>query len=373
MTEPTDRASATGRLARRRTPIHAVARNRDGAIAMIFALLAIPLIMVIGAATDYTRLEYFKTRLQATVDSAALSGAAVYSSSATSSNATTVAGNYLTANEALLPPHSGSITSSVSAAQVTTGNNQGYAVTVSATGKIVPSFMRILYATIPVSATAVAINPPVSINVDATDFNSDAGDTNTIWYYLVPSDGSTPNPSTFTSSQKIASNVGTNPSSFSIPASSSSTKVGFALQNTTGTNSGWYGCTQYEEASTPALTTYAQCYGHEQWFFSTLSPPSDYSGNVSGYTAVTQNCSLQTKLSSSAPANNTPPVTGSCFSSLPTDATFSCAELTNTYITYYWNDMGWYTDDKDYNDFEYTLSCSGSSTSNNATNVYLAQ
>ncbi|MGH6980273.1 MAG: TadE/TadG family type IV pilus assembly protein, partial [Stellaceae bacterium] len=50
--------------------------SRRGAIGVAMALLAVPTVMMVGAAVDYARLEQFKTQLQATVDSAALSGAA---------------------------------------------------------------------------------------------------------------------------------------------------------------------------------------------------------------------------------------------------------------------------------------------------------
>ena len=85
-------------------------RARDGVIGVAMALLFVPTVMIVGAAVDYARLEQFKTQLQSTVDSAALSGAAAYITAASSSSASTVANNYLTSNEGLLPSHVGSIT-----------------------------------------------------------------------------------------------------------------------------------------------------------------------------------------------------------------------------------------------------------------------
>ncbi|MGH6981990.1 MAG: TadE/TadG family type IV pilus assembly protein, partial [Stellaceae bacterium] len=87
-----------------------IAKNRRGNIGMTFALLLGPLIMISGAAIDYSRLEQFKTQLQATVDSAALAGAAVYTSSGQHSNAVTAATNYVTSNVAQMPGHVGAIT-----------------------------------------------------------------------------------------------------------------------------------------------------------------------------------------------------------------------------------------------------------------------
>ena len=52
------------------------------------------------------------------------------------------------------------------------------------------------------------------------------------------------------------------------------------------------------------------------------------------------------------------PTSGSCFSGLPAYATVNCAQAAGMTLYYYWNDMGGATDDKDYNDAVYTVTCS---------------
>ena len=73
----------------------------------------------------------------------------------------------------------------------------------------------------------------------------------------------------------------------------------------------------------------------------------------------------------SLPSNTTPPASSQCFTTLPSYAYPSCAQLNGQYANYYWNDMGGTTDDKDYNDAEISAKCSAGS-GNTATSVYLA-
>jgi Flp pilus assembly protein TadG len=350
------------------------------------ALLAVPTVMVVGAAVDYARLEQFKTQLQATVDSAALSGAAAYVDSSSSSNASTVAGNYLTSNEGLLPSHVGSITTHVSAAQVTTGSNQGYTVTVTATATIGTTFMQMVTSTLNVSVSATAVNPIVQITISTSNFNSSAADKNTLWYWLISSSSPNAQPTTssFASGQKLACNSGCTNTSVTFNATATQ-MIGMALQNVTGGLYD-YGCNQYQTA--PGSWQWVQrngrwtqqwvtssCAGTTQWFFSNMMPPNNNTYNSSsidtGYLPETQNCSVQVAVSSSLPSNTTPPVSGQCFSSVPAAAYPSCAQLNGQYANFYWNDMGGNTDDKDYNDAEISVKCSAGS-GNTATGVYLS-
>ena len=370
----------------------ALSRSRRGAIGVALALMAVPIIMLVGAAVDYARLEQFKTQLQSTVDSAALSGAAAYVDSTQNANATSVAQNYLTANVTYLPSHVGAVATSASAAQVTTGSNQGYTVTASATATIGTTFMRILTSTLKVSATATAVNPLVTITMSAGNFKSSAGDGNTLWYWLIPAatPNAVPNPSKFASSQFLASNVSGNNTNTVTFVATATQKVGVALQNVTGERTN-YGCTQYQTA--PESLQYVKnpygwggsyqevqgtCEGSTQWFFSNIMPPAGSSYAISsidtGYQKQPKNCSLETTLTSQAPTILTAPISGQCFTSLPTDSYPSCSALDGQYVNLYWNDMGGNTDDYDYNDAEISLSCSGvSGSGNSATNVYLSK
>jgi Flp pilus assembly protein TadG len=360
--------------------------SRRGALGVAMALLAVPTVMVVGAAVDYARLEQFKTQLQATVDSAALSGAAAYVDSSSASNAQTVANNYLTSNIGLLPSHIGNVTTSAAAAQVTSGSNQGYTVTVTATATIGTTFMRMVTSTLNVSVSATAVNPIVQITISTSNFNSSAADLNTLWYWLINSSSPNAQPTTsnFTSSQKLACNHNCTNSSVTFSATATQ-MIGMALENVTGGISD-YGCTQYQTA--PGSWKWVQrngrwtqqwvtssCAGTTQWFFSNMMPPSNNTYNSSsidtGYTSVTQNCSLQVALSTSLPSTTTPPLSSQCFSSMPSYAYPSCAQLSGQYATFYWNDMGGTGDDHDYNDAEISVKCSAGS-GNTATGVYLS-
>jgi Flp pilus assembly protein TadG len=382
---------------------------RQGVIGVAMALLFVPVVMIVGAAVDYARLEQFKTQLQSTVDSAALSGAAAYVDASSSSNAKTVANNYLTSNETLLPSHVGSISSTVAASQVTTGSNQGYTVSVSATGTIGTTFMRMITSTLNVSASATAVNPLVTITINASNFNSSAADFNTLWYWLISASSPSALPSTsqFTSSSglKLGCNSGCSNTSVTFTASASQ-QIGMALENETAGLSDYgscssgtscsadnYDCTQYQTVPTTTTTTttydhtthrnvttttttYGTCKGSTQWYFSNLMPPSANSHNSTsidtGY-QIAQNCSLQVQLATSTPTTTTPPISGQCFTSLPQYAYPSCSQLNGEYANFYWNDMGGVTDDKDYNDAEISISCAGiSGSGNSATGVYLS-
>ena len=103
-----------------------IARDRRGNIGLTFALLLGPMLMISGAAIDYSRLEHFKT---ATPDDRGFGGArgrAVYTSSGQHDNAVTAATNFATSNLNLLPGHVGTITPSISASLVNGGSNPGY-------------------------------------------------------------------------------------------------------------------------------------------------------------------------------------------------------------------------------------------------------
>jgi hypothetical protein len=320
-----------------------------------------------------------------------------------------VAADYMNSNENVLPSHIGSITSSASATQVATGSSQGYTVTVNATATIGTTFMRLVEPTMTVSAKATAVNPLVTITLTTAGWKSSAGDGNTLYYWLLSGNNTStiPNPNDFTTSQKLASNIPGNSSNTAVTITVTSTQqIGIALKNITadlgdyGVN---YDCTSYQtvpttttytttrvydqqtrsyENVTTPTTTYGSCKNSTQWFFSNVMPPSnnyyDTTANNSddtGYASMTQNCSLITTMGSSIPTDLTPPsgTTGYCYSSLPTNSVFSCSALNGQYVTFYWNDMGGYPDDKDYNDAEISISCAGvSGSGNSATSVYLS-
>ena len=75
------------------------------------------------------------------------------------------------------------------------------------------------------------------------------------------------------------------------------------------------------------------------------------------YAGVTQNCSLQVTV-----GGTTSPTKG-CTNSLPVYATVNCVKASGMTLKFFWNDMGGTTDDKDYDDATYTITCSKVDTS----------
>jgi hypothetical protein len=137
-----------------------LAGDRTGAIALILGLLLIPLILVVGLAVDYARIEQFKTQLQSIVDAAALAGAGAYYTNSSNADATAAATNYFNNNSTLLPGYVGTLSLNVTPAPVTIGGVSGIGVTVQSTGAIAASFLQIIEPTLAISATALAAAVP---------------------------------------------------------------------------------------------------------------------------------------------------------------------------------------------------------------------
>ena len=81
--------------------------------------------------------------------------------------------------------------------------------------------------------------------------------------------------------------------------------------------------------------------------YSHMFPPSKLA-----YPNVTQNCSLQASTTNAE-------TSGSCAASTPTPGALSCANSNGVSYYYYWNDMGGFKDDLDYNDAVYQVTCNG--------------
>jgi Flp pilus assembly protein TadG len=308
-------------------------QDRAGNVAMIAALAAIPLVGAGGLAIDYTRALQFKTSLQGACDSAALAGASLVDTSA--SQGSTMATSYITSEITKLPPNNG-VTYSVT----TPGNDT---VQVVATAKVPTTFMAMFTKSFNVTTTSLAgpaygsgsaVGTQMNVSFSAGAFSASAADANTIYWYIVPTDGSVPPSSALNA---LWTNDTKNP--VPSPASSyqvgSNQKIGFAMKNVTGGLSN-YGSNQYGGTA-----------GSTHMFYSSQSPPSTvaYPGegqnNVKVCTSGTEsNCEQHGSVSTSSNA-------------MP-----SCAAMGNATYTYAWNDMGGSTDDLDYNDAVYQISCS---------------
>lgn len=333
-------------------------QNRRGAVAVTFALMVVPIFLTIGGAIDYSRAVHFRSELQGGVDAAAIAGVSAYVSAASSGIGSTVATNFMTNSTALLPQNAG-ITYTVTPSTLTSGATlKGYLMTVTATGKMNTTFLGLLQPSITVAVSATAENPLVNANPTAAGtagaFSASAADHNTISWYVVPPDGSLP---TATELNVMWSNQGgpfPTTASFQVAASA---KIGFALTNVTG--AGY--TNQYGSKS-----------GTSHTFYSQLNPPTNSSAgynsinnpkNVHGVDGPTgNNCTLQVLTVPTSGVMPTPQ-SGKCFPSTQpmTNAQPSCSQLSGAKIAFFWNDMGGTSDDEDYNDAQYTFSCSSSS------------
>jgi len=155
--------------------------DQRGNVAMIFGLAAIPILGVMGVAVDYTRATNFRVVLQSAVDASALAGATETSDDA----ATGTIGAFMSAT---LP-------GGLSPNDVTYSLDfQTDAITVSANAKV-PTTVASLFADempVSVSATASRGEPVRLLDIAVTNFNADASDANSIYWYIVPEDGGLP-------------------------------------------------------------------------------------------------------------------------------------------------------------------------------------
>jgi Flp pilus assembly protein TadG len=326
------------------------ARDRQGVVGVLTAIMLMTLLTAAGVAIDLARAVQFRTALQNALDSAALAGASVYSDTTKSAAATAVANSYMNSIIGSLPQNSGV---SFTVTPATTAN--GFTVTVSASAPVPTTIMALVASQVPVAATATAINPVVIVNFDlggAGSWYSNAADTNTVYWYIVPSDGSVPTPAQIPSDHQLFTNATGAPAPSGVqqvPAQSNQ-NIGFAFKNVTGGNSG-YGPNAYGAAQ-----------GTTHWFFSQTKNLSQaaYPG------APGPNCSVQTVAVNNKTYSNSPPIEGNCIpSTVKQSPAPSCSDLNDPNVLkqgqamrFYWNDMGGAgSDDKDYNDGEYNVSC----------------
>ena len=313
------------------------AADRRGTVAVLTGLMVLPLMFSAGVAVDLTRATAFRAALQNAADSAALAGAAAYVDAAHASAATAAATAYLQQAEAGLPPNRG-VSFTVTPAVLTNaaGQTTGYTMTVAAQAQVATTLMSLAVASMPAVARATAENPVVTVNATLGNWKSSAADANTIYWYVVPPNGALPAAADL---HALFTNTGPAPTTLPAIQVTASQKIGFALRNVTGGITG-YGPNQYGSPQ-----------GQTNWLYSQLSPPS-----ASAYPTLAQNCALEVAVATTT--NPTPTQTGgSCSAATPALGTISCAEAAGQTVFYFWNDMGGSTDDYDYNDAQYSLTC----------------
>jgi Flp pilus assembly protein TadG len=337
-------------------------RDTQGNVALLFGLMAVPLVLASGVGIDYARAASIRTSLQSTVDSAALAGASVYLDPGSAAAGQAVASSYVTKGTAPILSQITLGTPVVTAGtQSPAGDVTAYTMKVSVSATVPTTLMALVTGPMTVNATATARNPVLTGTVGLSNWKSGACDTNSAYWYPVPEDGGIPPPETLT--LMFTNSGATNPLSVKIPFSANQ-KIGFAFKNVTGGKCG-YGSNQYGGAP-----------GSTHWFYSSQSPPN---GGAYASTA-TKDCSLQVIKGTFSKWQNKmiyPAPKSQCFTttSSPTMASVlanaapSCAELAGATYKYVWNDMGGSTDDRDYDDGQFTYACTASSLSISGTAV----
>ena len=347
-------------LDRIRRGLQRFARDRRGGVAILFGIAAVMLLFFAGAGVDLARSMNQKAQIQGAADAAALAGAGTYTSAATLVAATAAANNYM--NQFKTTSGLSALTFTVTPGTVaSSGSVTIYTMTVKASAPITNTLMAMAKSSNTVGVTAVAQNPVYNITITLSAFSSSAVDTNTIAYYTVPADGSTPTTTTPLYSNAKSSTLTSGTVTIQLTASQ---KLGFMLTNTTDGNTVtttttctalqtiFQGCRSGTTSNSYGTNRYGGAANSVHYFYSHMMPPSKIA-----YPSVTQDCSLQVLTSASAK-----PTSGSCLSALPTYATVNCVQASGMTLYYYWNDMGGTTDDKDYNDAVYSVACSQVST-----------
>ncbi len=404
--DPADSPRRMGLLAR----IGAVRRHlfldRRGTVAIAMVGTSVPMLIAVGVGVDMARLALARAAIQSAADTAVLSGAAVYDSEDAGNAAAAVALKYFDAG-ATGP----GVTISSRTAQVNTSSSAN-TVTLSVSGTISTTFMAIANVmSLPVSVKSAAANEVLYINITPGSALSNAYDWNSLYMYGVPNgNNGKPNylaipakadlresasnctqavdPNWSTASKCNGQNGAIAPAWNPVPPAgvTANTPLAFMFVNmNSGVHDGsgnQYGLQtgQYAVMSTAPL--------------SINQAPSQYSDmsasilNTIFSTSLTQgatryssagsgnktNCSLQIQIIADAdhPPSG-PPATGKCFA--PDDpasgsqyANLSCNQMAGRTFMYWWNDMGAGTDDFDYKNLYYSVSCKPSSSNTGKVN-----
>lgn len=357
-------------LAKLVSVLSAFRTGRRGTVAVLAAIMLVPLLLATGAAVDFSRVEIVKRSLQSVVDGAALAGASTLAQSTDTTNAVNVATDYFNKGAASL-----NAVAIVGSATVSVPNS--VTVTVSTTASLSYGFTSLFGGTLSIPVTATAEGPAYTLQVTNTGgFSSSAYDSDSVYFYTVAASGALPTTTSsmtllFTNDPAVDSNyVADNhaPKAISIGANDS---VGFALVNKTG------GITSYSPNG------YGARQGTMHYFYSSMISPSSgaypsqgtfYTGTATtGYFGISgcNKKAIITTLASHTTASCYPHpcatlsnkvvlennllVDGAC--STYAAAVRTCLQLQQNPVSYTWNDMGGGTDDYDYNDANYTVSC----------------
>lgn len=366
------------------------AAARGGGVAVLFALMLIPLILATGVAVDFARIEILKTALQSVVDGAALAGASALSLSTGSTSAVTVATDYFNKGVAAL-----ATTATIGTPTVTVPSTIEVTVTVTAT--LPYSFTSLISSGLSVPITASAEGPAYQLQVTKTGgFSSSAYDSDSVYFYVASSDGTLPTTTSamtllFTNDPSVDANYANDNASAKSIRIGGNDSVGFALVNKTGGLTAYgknaYGAVQgsthyfYSSAIVPSATAYPS-----QNSFYTGTTSSNYWGKNTTCNRTTITTTVTSYVPTSSSSCNAHPCTtlsggvvlennllvgGSC--ATQSTATQTCLDLYNNPLSFSWNDMGGGSDDFDYNDAVYTVTCVPTSSATQPSSVILVQ
>ncbi|WP_428377983.1 pilus assembly protein TadG-related protein [Lichenicoccus sp.] len=368
--------------------IRSLRNSRQGAVAVLVALMLTPLIAGAGVAVDYSRESLLKASLQSIVDDAALAGASNLNQTTSTSGAITLATSYFNRSVATIAN-----SNTVSGPTVQVPNS--ITVTVSATAQLGTTLMGIFEPNMQVAVTATAMGPGYAIKVSKTGgFTSTAYDGDSIYFYVVPPGGGYPTSLSsytllFTNSSAVDPNYeydNANPKAIAVGPND---QVGFALYNTNGGKTP-YGTNGYGAAqgSThiflsslaapsqdpafgyPNQPTYnTGSYSYPRYGRATCNPtpigstnPTFASTAVNSYSTDTTSCITHPCVTQTGAGlmNNNLLINGVC--STQATAVQTCLQLYNNPTAFRWNDMGGGSDDFNYNDANYTVSCQPNTT-----------
>lgn len=348
---------------------HAFLGARRGATAVLFAVMAVPVLLATGVAVDFGRLEILKASLQSVADGAALAGASALSLASGSSNATTVATDYYVKGAATLA--SDGVMSAPTVSEPST-----IEVTVTGTATLTNTLMGLVTSSMTATVSASAEGPAYQLSVTKTSgLSSSSYDSDSIYYYDATT-STTPAVSAMTLLFTNDSSVGTTSTSSQTVSIGANDNVGFALVNKTGGLKSYspngYGSTQgttqifYSSLAIPSSSAYS---AKQQGTFYTGVTSRQNNNTICTRTAITATNSGYRPYTTSNTCNYYPCVTssgsavlennllinGSC--STQSTATQTCLSLANTPLSFSWNDMGGGSDDFDYNDAVYKVTC----------------
>ncbi len=403
--------------------------GRRGSVSLMMAGATIPLVISVGVGVDIARLAMAQVALQAAVDGAALAGANVYNGPTYNGNATKLATDYFAkynqgSTVVVQTPTATAAPGSMPGAPTS------YNVTVAAKGTLPTTFMKIAgYKTMTVSAHAVAGHPysqptPPTFTAGSAALGkpqSSAWDWNSAYVYPVPMDASGVHwdklpsnknafyevanncrlqvASTWTSASDCNGRFGadwTGPTG-PVPTFLPNQPIGFILINEQGGLQPYkdangklypnaYGATDKNFAvfGTAPLASGAspnfyadgpQALAIINAIFPTAKAVSQPKNSSANYRQLSPgNCSLLIQpYDTTQPLPSEPPnsLKGKCYgvddpASGSQYSGMSCAQMNGRTFIYWWNDMGGFTDDKDYNDLSYPFSCTPSTSGNQA-------